>query len=58
VLDVQRIVLDLYLCAAGSIEDKVQRLVQTVGEVLDQAKREGRATYRVADEIANKRIYR
>jgi leucine dehydrogenase len=39
------------------VEENVQRLVQTVGEVLDQAQREGRATNRVADEIARKRIY-
>jgi leucine dehydrogenase len=38
------------------VDGKVQRLVQTVGEVLDQAQREGRATNRVADEIARKRI--
>jgi hypothetical protein len=30
--------------------------VKTVGEVLDQAQREGRATNRVADELARKRI--
>jgi leucine dehydrogenase len=39
------------------VDGKVQRLVQTLGEVLDQTKREGRATDRVADEIAKKRIY-
>lgn len=39
------------------VEAKVQRLVQTLGEVLDQAQREGRATNRVADEIARRRIY-
>ena len=38
------------------VEAKVQRLVQTLGEVLDQAQREGRATNRVADEIARERI--
>jgi leucine dehydrogenase len=38
------------------VEGKVQRLVQTLGEVLDQAQREGRATNRVADEIARNRI--
>jgi leucine dehydrogenase len=38
------------------VDAKVQRLVQTLGEVLDQAQREGRATNRVADEIARKRI--
>jgi leucine dehydrogenase len=39
------------------VESKVQRLVKTLGEVLDQAKSEGRATNRVADEMAKKRIY-
>ncbi len=38
------------------VEGKVQRLVQTLGEVLDQAKSEKRATNRVADEIALRRI--
>lgn len=38
------------------VDVKVERLVQTVGEVLDQAQREGRATNRVADELARKRI--
>ena len=38
------------------VDAKVQRLVKTLGEVLDQAQREGRATNRVADEIARKRI--
>lgn len=38
------------------VDAKVQRLVQTLGEVLDLAQREGRATNRVADEIARKRI--
>jgi len=38
------------------VEGKVQRLVQTLGEVLDQAKAENRPTNRVADEIARRRI--
>ncbi len=38
------------------VEGKVQRLVQTLGEVLDQAKTEDRATNRVADELARLRI--
>ncbi len=38
------------------VEAKLQRLIQTLGEVLDQAQREGRATNRVADEIARSRI--
>ena len=38
------------------VEGKVQRLVQTLGEVLDRAKAENRATNRVADEIARSRI--
>jgi len=38
------------------VEGKVQRLVKTLGEVLDQAKSEGRATNRVADEMAVRRI--
>ena len=38
------------------VEGKVQRLVKTLGEVLDQAKSENRATNRVADEIAHRRI--
>jgi leucine dehydrogenase len=38
------------------VEAKVQRLVQTLGEVLDQARIEGRATNRVADETARRRI--
>ena len=38
------------------VDDKVQRLVQTLGEVLDQAKAENRASNRVADEIARRRI--
>lgn len=40
------------------VDGKVQRLVQTLGEVLDQAKSENRATNRVADAIARKRIGR
>jgi leucine dehydrogenase len=38
------------------VDAKVDRLVQTVGEVLDQAKAENRAANRVADELARKRI--
>jgi leucine dehydrogenase len=38
------------------VDGKVQRLVQTLGEVLDQAQREGRSTNRVADELARRRI--
>lgn len=38
------------------VEGKVQRLVQTLGEVLDRAKAENRPTNRVADEIARQRI--
>lgn len=38
------------------VEGKVQRLVKTLGEVLDQAKSENRASNRVADELARKRI--
>ncbi len=38
------------------VEQKVLRLAQTLGEVLDQAKADGRATNRVADEIARARI--
>ncbi len=38
------------------VEAKVQRLVQTLGEVLDLAQREGRATNRVADAIARSRL--
>jgi leucine dehydrogenase len=38
------------------VEAKVQRLVQTLGEVLDQAGTEGRATNRVADETARRRL--
>lgn len=40
------------------VEGKVQRLALTLGEVLDQAKAEGRATNRVADEIARSRLVR
>ncbi len=38
------------------VEGKVQRLVLTLGEVLDRAKSEKRATNRVADETARARI--
>jgi len=38
------------------VETKLQRLIQTLGEVLDQAQREGRSANRVADEIARSRI--
>lgn len=38
------------------VEAKVQRLVQTLGEVLDEARTAGRSTNRVADEMARKRI--
>lgn len=38
------------------VEAKVQRLVLTLGEVLDRARSEGRAANRVADEMARKRI--
>jgi leucine dehydrogenase len=38
------------------VEAKVQRLIRTLGEVLDQAQREGRAANRIADEIARGRI--
>lgn len=40
------------------VDGKVTRLVVTLGEVLDQAKREGKATNRVADAIARQRIGR
>lgn len=40
------------------VDGKVQRLMCTLGEVLDQAQREGRATNRVADAIARQRIGR
>lgn len=38
------------------VEAKLQRLIQTLGDVLDQAQREDRAANRVADEIARSRI--
>ena len=38
------------------VEAKVQRLVHTLGEVLDQAKAENRPTNRIADQIARQRI--
>ena len=38
------------------VEAKLQRLMLTLGDVLDQAQREGRATNRVADELARQRI--
>jgi leucine dehydrogenase len=38
------------------VEAKVAKLVETVGAVLDQAKKEGRATNRVADDLARRRI--
>jgi leucine dehydrogenase len=38
------------------VEGKLQKLVQTLGDVLDQARTEGRATSRVADDIARRRI--
>jgi leucine dehydrogenase len=38
------------------VEGKVQKLVETLGSVLDQARSEGRATNRVADDIARRRI--
>lgn len=40
------------------VEAKLQRLIQTLADVLDQAQREGRSTNRVADEIARSRISR
>ena len=40
------------------VDGKVTRLVATLGEVLDQAQREGKATNRVADAIARQRIGR
>jgi leucine dehydrogenase len=40
------------------VEGKVRRLVETLGEVLDRAGKENRATNRVADEIARARIGR
>ena len=38
------------------VETKLQRLIQTLGDVLDQAQREDRAANRIADEIARSRI--
>jgi leucine dehydrogenase len=38
------------------VEAKLQRLIQTLGDVLDQAQRERRGANRVADEIARSRI--
>jgi len=38
------------------VESKVQRLVLTLGEVLDQASSERRASNRVADDLARRRI--
>ena len=38
------------------VEAKLQRLILTLGEVLDRAKSESRATNRVADEMARQRI--
>ncbi len=38
------------------VESKVLKLVETLGNVLDQARKEGRATNRVADDIARRRI--
>lgn len=38
------------------VESKVQGLVATIAEVLDQAESEGRAPNRVADEIAARRV--
>lgn len=43
---------------AAWVDGKVTRLMETLGEVLDQAQREGKATNRVADAIARKRIGR
>jgi len=40
------------------VEAKLQRLIQTLVDVLDQAQREGRGANRVADEIARSRITR
>ncbi len=40
------------------VDGKLSRLMETLGEVLDQARREDRATNRVADEIARTRIGR
>lgn len=38
------------------VEGKLQKLVETLGDVLDEAQRDGRATNRVADEIARRRM--
>ena len=38
------------------VEAKLQRLILTLGEVLDRAKSEGRAANRIADEMARQRI--
>jgi leucine dehydrogenase len=38
------------------VDGKVERLVETLGEVLDEAARSGEATNRVADRIARARI--
>ena len=38
------------------VEAKLQRLILTLGDVLDRAKSEGRATNRIADEMARQRI--
>ena len=40
----------------GWVDGKVNRLVETLGEVLDEASRSGEATNRVADRIARARI--
>lgn len=40
------------------VDGKLSRLMETLGEVLDQARREDRATNRVADAIARTRIGR
>ena len=40
------------------VDGKETRLMETLGEVLDQAQREGKATNRVADAIARLRIGR
>jgi len=40
------------------VEARLQRLMATLGEVMDQALREGRAVNRVADAIARRRIGR
>ncbi len=43
---------------AAWVDGKLARLMETLGEVLDQAQREGKATNRVADAIARQRIGR